>query len=63
MVRGCANAIAIKSFGTSGPEIGEPVRSRLKHEDGDRKGRDILLKGQASIHGNERVELLCGKCQ
>src|SRR5208283_2380759 len=44
-------------------EIGKPVRFRLKYDDGNREGHQILLKGQVSIHRDEHVELWRGKGQ
>jgi hypothetical protein len=33
-----------------GPEIGEPVASRLEHNDGNGERDNVLLEGQISIH-------------
>jgi hypothetical protein len=45
------------------PEIGKPVRFRLKYDDGNRDGNEILLKGQVSIYRDKRIEVFGGKCQ
>src|SRR6202043_2257856 len=45
------------------PEIGEPVRLRLKYDDSDREAVQVLLKGQVSIHSDEHVEVFRGKRQ
>jgi hypothetical protein len=39
-----------------GPEIGEPVASRLEHNDGNRERDNVLLEGQVSIHRYEYIE-------
>jgi hypothetical protein len=45
------------------PEIGKPVRSCLKHNDGNRVGSQVLLKREVSIHRNEHIEMFAGKGQ
>jgi hypothetical protein len=75
-IRGCVS-VSTNKFGGTGhcgldghqvvwnerPEIGKPVRLRLKHNDGDREAIQILLKGQVSIHSDEHVEVFRSKRQ
>src|SRR5580704_13894535 len=42
------------------PEVSKPIRFRLKHNDGNWEGTEILLKGQVSIHRDEHIEMVCG---
>jgi hypothetical protein len=42
---------------TEDAQIGQPIGSRLKHNNSNRKGDKVLLKGQVSIHCYEYIEL------
>jgi hypothetical protein len=42
---------------TEDAPIGQPIGSRLKHNNSNRKGDKVLLKGQVSIHCYEYIEL------
>jgi hypothetical protein len=45
------------------PEVGEPIRPGLKHDHGNRKRWQVLLKGKVAIDGYENVEELGGEAQ
>ena len=52
-----------KNFGNKELDVGEPIRVRTQHNDGDLEGGKILLEGEISIYGDKYVELFRGERQ
>ncbi|MBA2591970.1 MAG: hypothetical protein H0U97_06800, partial [Gammaproteobacteria bacterium] len=45
------------TFGTSGLQVRQAIRTRTQNDDCDREARKTLLKGKVSIDSDEHVEL------